>query len=58
MDKNISAISKEEKSKIRSKLLLTVDEENNQLALQNAVIIGKISRNEYPLDWYVLFSLS
>ncbi|KAF3913774.1 Importin-11 [Orbilia brochopaga] len=51
-----NSLSKEEKTKIRSRLLDSVDEPDDQLALQNAVIVGKVARNEYPLDWPDIFS--
>lgn len=51
-----NAISKDEKTRMRSRLLDSVNEPDNQLALQNAVIVGKVARNEYPLDWPDVFS--
>ncbi|KAK6522888.1 hypothetical protein TWF281_002316 [Arthrobotrys megalospora] len=51
-----NAISKDERARIRSRLLDSVNEPDNQLALQNAVIVGKVARNEYPLDWPDIFS--
>ncbi|KAK6496883.1 hypothetical protein TWF481_001865 [Arthrobotrys musiformis] len=51
-----NAITKDEKTRIRSRLLDSVNEPDNQLALQNAVIVGKVARNEYPLDWPDIFS--
>ncbi|KAJ6264602.1 hypothetical protein Dda_0751 [Drechslerella dactyloides] len=52
----MNSLSKAERTKIRSRLLEGVDEPDNQLALQNAVIVGKVARNEYPLDWPDVFS--
>ncbi|KAF3215372.1 hypothetical protein TWF191_009350 [Orbilia oligospora] len=51
-----NAISKNERTRIRSRLLDSVNEPDNKLALQNAVIVGKVARNEYPLDWPDIFS--
>ncbi|KAK6340144.1 hypothetical protein TWF730_001914 [Orbilia blumenaviensis] len=51
-----NSISKDERRNIRSRLLDSVNEPDNQLALQNAVIVGKVARNEYPLDWPDIFS--
>lgn len=51
-----SAISKPEKQHIRSRLLdSSFDEPHAQLAVQNAVIIAKIARTEYPLEWPKIF---
>ncbi|KAI9669273.1 MAG: hypothetical protein M1829_005151 [Trizodia sp. TS-e1964] len=47
-----NAISKEEKAVIRSKLIDTgLDEDEPNIALQNALVIAKIARYEYPHDW-------
>ena len=52
-----SAISKPEKKHIRSRLLSSsIDEPQAQLAIQNAVIIAKIARTEYPLEWPKVFA--
>ncbi|PWW79173.1 ARM repeat-containing protein [Tuber magnatum] len=52
-----SAISKDEKAYLRSRLLSSsIDEPHHQLALQNAVIVAKVARLEYPLDWPEVFT--
>lgn len=49
-----SAVSKEDKAIIRSRLLESgVNEANQRLALQNALVIAKIVRFEFPNDWFV-----
>ncbi|RPB22907.1 ARM repeat-containing protein [Terfezia boudieri ATCC MYA-4762] len=50
-----NSIPKEIKELIRNRLLSSIDEQSPQLAIQNAVIIGKISRQDYPLDWPDVF---
>ncbi|KAH8679958.1 armadillo-type protein [Tricladium varicosporioides] len=48
----INALSKEEKAEIRSHLIQGgLDEPNASLALQNALVVSKVVRVEYPLDW-------
>lgn len=48
-----SAVSKGDKATIRSKLLESgVNEADQRLALQNALVIAKIARTEFPNDWY------
>ncbi|KAG4034728.1 hypothetical protein MFRU_002g00810 [Monilinia fructicola] len=47
-----NAISLEEKENIRSHLLESGFEETDpQLALQNALVISKVVRVDYPMDW-------
>ena len=47
-----SAVSKEDKAIIRSRLLESgVSEVDQRLALQNALVIAKVVRFEYPSDW-------
>jgi hypothetical protein len=47
-----SAVSKEDKATIRERLLESgVNEADQRLALQNAIVIGKIVRFEFPNDW-------
>jgi Importin-beta N-terminal domain len=47
-----NAISKEEKALIRSRCLESgISEPDHRLALQNAIIIAKITRVEFPHDW-------
>ncbi|KAM3372336.1 hypothetical protein ACQJBY_019302 [Aegilops geniculata] len=50
-------ISNEEKDHLRKNLLLNIREENNQIALQLAVLISKIARLDYPREWRDLFSI-
>lgn len=48
-----SVIAKDEKNLIRSRLLESgVNEADKRLALQNALVIAKVVRFEYPHDWY------
>ncbi|RPB03146.1 ARM repeat-containing protein [Choiromyces venosus 120613-1] len=52
-----NAISKDEKAYLRSRLLSSsIDEPHHQLALQNAVIVAKVARLEYPFDWPKVFT--
>ncbi|KAF9953439.1 hypothetical protein BGZ72_005413 [Mortierella alpina] len=46
-----NAIAPEEKVAIRSRLLTALDEEQKPLATQNAVLIAKIARIDFPLEW-------
>ncbi|KAI9673582.1 MAG: hypothetical protein M1817_002218 [Caeruleum heppii] len=47
-----NAVSKDEKARIRTRLLESgINEADRPLALQNAVLIAKIVRFEFPLDW-------
>ncbi|KAF9360714.1 hypothetical protein BGX34_007599 [Mortierella sp. NVP85] len=46
-----NAIAAEEKAAIRSRLLTALDEEQKPLATQNAVLISKIARIDFPLEW-------
>jgi hypothetical protein len=51
-----SAVSSEDKTVIRSRLLESgIEEYDHRLALQNALVIAKVSRFEYPQDWYGVF---
>ncbi|KAA6416335.1 MAG: importin 11 [Lasallia pustulata] len=47
-----NAISKEEKALIRSRCLeSSTNEPDRRLALQNALVVAKIVRSEFPFDW-------
>ena len=47
-----SAVSKDDKDVIRSRLIASaLQEQDNRLSLQNALVIAKIARFEYPNDW-------
>ncbi|KAG0002348.1 hypothetical protein BGZ65_002719 [Modicella reniformis] len=46
-----NAIASEEKDIIRSRLLTALDEEQKPLATQNAVLISRIARIDFPLEW-------
>ncbi|KAI1312607.1 Importin-11 [Mortierella claussenii] len=46
-----NAIAPEEKAAIRSRLLTALDEEQKPLATQNAVLIAKIARIDFPMEW-------
>ncbi|KAH7066090.1 armadillo-type protein [Paraphoma chrysanthemicola] len=51
-----NAVSKEDKVVIRSRLLESaVNEADQRLALQNALVVAKIVRFEFPNDWPDLF---
>ncbi|PVH94763.1 ARM repeat-containing protein [Periconia macrospinosa] len=51
-----NAVTKEDKAQIRSRLLQSaVNEADHRLALQNALVVAKIVRFEYPNDWPQLF---
>ncbi|KAK6205283.1 armadillo-type protein [Scheffersomyces amazonensis] len=49
------AISKQEKDQIRSRVFLLLNEQNNQLTIQNAHSIARISRFDFPSEWPSLF---
>jgi hypothetical protein len=45
-------VHKEDKAVIRARLLESgVNEADQRLALQNAIVIAKIVRYEFPNDW-------
>ncbi|GAB7346328.1 hypothetical protein MBLNU457_5045t1 [Dothideomycetes sp. NU457] len=47
-----NAVSKDDKAVIRSRLISSgLEEPDQRLALQNALVIAKIARFEYPGDW-------
>ncbi|CAG8952857.1 hypothetical protein HYFRA_00007571 [Hymenoscyphus fraxineus] len=47
-----NAITKEEKEELRKHLIEGgIDESNTSLALQNALVVAKVVRIDYPLDW-------
>lgn len=49
-----NAVSKEDKAAIRARLLESaVNEADQRLALQNALVVAKIVRFEFPNDWCV-----
>ncbi|USP76368.1 hypothetical protein yc1106_03642 [Curvularia clavata] len=51
-----NAVSKEDKATIRARLLESaVNEADPRLALQNALVVAKIVRFEFPNDWPDLF---
>ncbi|KAH6639557.1 armadillo-type protein [Boeremia exigua] len=51
-----NAVIKEDKATIRARLLESaVNEADSRLALQNALVIAKIVRYEFPNDWPELF---
>ncbi|VEU21115.1 DEKNAAC102062 [Brettanomyces naardenensis] len=49
------AISKEEKQEIRKGIFNRLDESNNQLTIQNAHIIARICRHDFPVEWPTIF---
>ncbi|KAF7680702.1 arm repeat-containing protein [Alternaria burnsii] len=51
-----NAVSKQDKATIRARLLESaVNEADHRLALQNALVVAKIVRFEFPNDWPELF---
>ncbi|KAF2766839.1 ARM repeat-containing protein [Teratosphaeria nubilosa] len=53
----LNAVPKHDKDVIRSRLLSgCLEEQDDRLALQNALVIAKIARHEYPNDWPDLLS--
>jgi hypothetical protein len=57
-DPHGSAIAKDEKDKIKTTAIQAgIAEPARPLALQNALMIAKILRYEFPQDWYSLFQL-
>ena len=52
-----NGIKKEEKDVIRARLLQgSIEEEENNLALHNALVVAKVVRIDYPTDWPDAFS--
>ena len=51
----MKTITGEERSHLRARLLSLVEEEDNQIAIQRAVVISKIARFDYPKAWPSLF---
>jgi hypothetical protein len=48
-------VNKDDKAQIRVQLLESaVNEADQRLALQNALVVAKIVRFEYPVDWYII----
>lgn len=51
-DPHYSAVDKNDKAQIRARLLESgMNEADHRLALQNALVIAKIVRFEFPNDW-------
>ncbi|RKP15345.1 armadillo-type protein, partial [Piptocephalis cylindrospora] len=50
-----NAISPEEKASIRAGCLDAMTEPDNKLSLQNSVIISRIARLDFPVDWPDVF---
>ncbi|KAG1675441.1 hypothetical protein FOA52_001739 [Chlamydomonas sp. UWO 241] len=48
-------ISPEEKTHLRSKLSALIPQDDNQIAVQVALIYAKVARNDYPREWPSLF---
>ncbi|RHZ44599.1 hypothetical protein Glove_718g39 [Diversispora epigaea] len=46
-----NTINPAEKSNIRGRILSFMDEEFNQLAIQNALLVSKIARLDFPNEW-------
>jgi hypothetical protein len=51
----INAITKEEKLEIRKRIFDLLSESNNQLAIQNAHLVSRICRLDFPSEWPKLF---
>lgn len=51
----INSITKEEKIEIKKRLFDLLDESNNQLSIQNAHLISRICRLDFPVEWPTLF---
>lgn len=51
----LNAVGDQEKSQIRRGLFDSLNESNNQLAIQNAHSIARIARFDFPMDWPTLF---
>ncbi|CAL8468538.1 g8078 [Coccomyxa elongata] len=49
-------ISDQEKSHLRTKLLSLIDQEDNQIAVQVAVVFAKVARIDYPRQWQSVFA--
>lgn len=52
-----SAISEQEKQSLRQGLISNFSEPVNQIAVQRAVLVGKITRMDCPRDWPDLFPI-
>ncbi len=50
------AISEEEKTHLRTKLLPLLDQEDSQIAVQTAVVLAKVARQDFPKSWPSLFT--
>jgi hypothetical protein len=54
-----NAVTKQDKATIRARLLESaIDEADQRLALQNALVVAKIVRFEFPNDWSALHCTS
>lgn len=51
----VHAVSKEEKLQIRARLFDLLGEKNNQLSIQNAHLVSRIARFDFPAEWPSLF---
>lgn len=49
-------LSDEEKSHLRQRLLALIDQDDSQIAVQIAVVLSKVARNDYPRAWPSLFT--
>jgi len=50
-----TGIKPQEKAHLRGKLLETISEENNQIAVQIALSFAKVARHDFPREWPSLF---
>ena len=50
------AITDDEKTHLRVKLILLLDQEDNQIAVQTAVVLAKVARLDFPKAWPSLFT--
>ena len=51
-----SSLSEEEKAHLRGRLLHLVAQQDQQLAVQVAVVFGKVARHDFPRAWPTLFA--
>ncbi|GIM07011.1 hypothetical protein Vretimale_11220 [Volvox reticuliferus] len=51
-----AAISPEEKAHLRAKLSQLIPQDDNQIAVQVALVYAKVARFDYPSDWPGLFN--
>lgn len=50
------AITDDEKNHLRAKLILLLDQEDSQIAVQTAIVLAKVGRLDFPKAWPSLFT--